>query len=151
MRRQADVGAQLALELQQQPLGGLLADARDLHEPAQLLRGDGLRQLAHAHAREQAQRGARAHAGDLDELAEGRPLLGGAEAVENLRVFAHDEVREQRHLRADVGQVVERAHRHVDLVADAVAVHHHLRGVALCERAGQFAYHGCPFSLKCPA
>jgi hypothetical protein len=32
-RRQRQVGAELALEFEQQPLGGLLADAGHLHQP----------------------------------------------------------------------------------------------------------------------
>ena len=39
------------------------------------------------------------------------------------------------------GQVVERAHGHVHLVAHAVAVQQHLGGGLLQQGAGQFAYH----------
>jgi hypothetical protein len=49
---QADVGAQLALEFQQQALGGLLADAGHLHEPAGSCVVTACAELAHAHAAE---------------------------------------------------------------------------------------------------
>ena len=73
--RQRQVGAELALQLEQQPLGGLLADAGHLHQPAALLQRDGLRQFGDAQARQDRQRGARADAGDLHELAEGGALV----------------------------------------------------------------------------
>ena len=67
------------------------------------------------------ERGARADAGDLQQLAERVALGLGREAVELVRVLAHDEMGVERDLGAGRGQLVERAHRHVDLVADAAA------------------------------
>ncbi len=76
---------------------------------------------------------------------EGRPFLGGAEAVEDLGVFAHHEVRQQRNPLAGMRQVVERAHRHIDLVTDAVAVHHHLRRIAFGQRCRSVCLSWVPF------
>jgi hypothetical protein len=78
-------------------------------------------------ARQHRQRGARADAGDPDQLAERAALGLGEEAVEQLRVLAHHQVREQRDPLAERRQVVERAHRDVDLVAHALHVEQHLR------------------------
>ena len=58
-----------------------------------------------------------------------------------MRVLAHDQVREQRKPVADVGQVVERAHRHVDLVGDALDVEQDLRRVLLQQGPGETADH----------
>ena len=45
-----------------------------------------------------------------------------------MSVLAHDELREQADALAHGGQVVERAHGHIHLVAHAVAVQQHLGG-----------------------
>ena len=74
-RRRRDGVAELALELEQQPLGGLLADPRHLDQPAAVLQADGARELVDRQAREDRERRARADARDLDQQAKGRPLL----------------------------------------------------------------------------
>ncbi|MNV79827.1 hypothetical protein D3C71_1733960 [compost metagenome] len=140
-RLRAHVGADLALELEQQPLGGLLADSRHLDQPAHFLQRHRLGQVLDANAADDGQRRARAHAGDLDQLAEGFTLAGGAKPVQQLRILAHDEMREQGHLRAGHGQVVEGAHGYLHLVAHAMAVHQYGGRVFLQQGAGQFAYH----------
>jgi hypothetical protein len=142
--RRTQVGAELALELEQQALGGLLADAGHLDQPPGLLRGDGLRQLAHAHAREHRERGARAHAADLDQLAERLALRRGGKAIEQLGVLAHHEVGQQRDRLAEGGQVVEGAHGHADFIAHAMAIDQHVGRVLEAERAGEFSDHGYP-------
>jgi hypothetical protein len=91
----ADVGAQLALQFQQQALGGLLADARHLDQAPGFLQRHGLGQVGHRHAGQDRQRGAGADAGDLDQLAEHGALVGGAEAEQQVGIFAHHVVREQ--------------------------------------------------------
>ena len=68
------VRAELVLELEQQALGGLLADARNLGEPARILHRHRLRELGDREAGEHRQRGARADAADLHELPERAPL-----------------------------------------------------------------------------
>ncbi len=138
--------ADLAFEFQQQAFSRLLADAGHLHQPTHLLRRHGARQVLHAHARQNGQRRARPHTGDLDQLPKRLPLRSGGKTIQNLRVLAHHEVRQQRHFFAAGGQVVERAHGHIHLVAHAVAVEQDLRGGFFQQRAGQLAYHwGFPF------
>src|SRR6185369_15870110 len=58
-----------------------------------------------------------------------------------MRVFAHDEVREERHGLADARQVVERAHGHVDLVSHAGGHHDELGRILLRELARDAAEH----------
>ena len=53
-----------------------------------------LRKLRDRQAGEHGERGARTDAADLDELAEGTTLGFGAEAEQEMRVLAHDQVRE---------------------------------------------------------
>src|SRR3989344_3672731 len=137
----AHVGPQLALELQQQPLGRLLANARHLDQAACLLQRDSLGQIRHAHAAQDGQRSARPHARYLDQLAERLALGRRGKAIQQLRVFAHNELGQQAHLFAHSGQVVERAHGHIHLIAHAMAVQQHLGGILLQQGAGQFAYH----------
>jgi hypothetical protein len=70
---------------------------------------------------------ARAHTRDLDQLAEGVAFVMREEAEQQLRVFAHDEVRQQRDPLTERRQVVEARHRHVDLVAHAFDIEKNLR------------------------
>ena len=58
--RRGEIDAELVLELQQQALRGLLADAGDLRQAAGVLQRDRLRELARPKAREHRERGARA-------------------------------------------------------------------------------------------
>lgn len=140
-RQGPKVGTELALEFEQQALGGLLADARHLDQAAGLLRGHGLRQLGHAHARQQAQRHARTDAADLDQLPKGLTFSGSRKAIQQLRVLADDKMRQQRDFLAQVRQAVEGAHRHIDLVAHATAVDQDLGRGFFQQRSAQFAYH----------
>src|SRR5690349_15696683 len=100
---------ELALQLEQQPLGGLLADAGDLGERRGVLRGDRGGEIGDRHPREHGERGARADAGDADELAERGALVLRGEAVQRVRVLLDREVREQRDRLAQAGQRIKRA------------------------------------------
>ena len=106
------------------------------------MQGHRLRQVAHVHARQHRQSGTRPHTGDLDQLAEGLALGAGGKAVEDLRVFAHHKVGEQRDLVAIGRQVVEGAHGHLHLVAHAAAVDDDLRWIFVADDACEFADHG---------
>src|SRR6185436_11088587 len=73
-----------------------------------------------------------------------------------MRVLAHHEMRMQRHGLAGGGKVVERAHRHVDLVADAGHIEQHLRGIFGYEGARKTTDHldrprRYPFTEKSPS
>ena len=118
----ADVGAKLALELQQQALGGFFANARDFHQAPRLLLADGTRQLGHAHAAEHAQRRARPHAGNFDQLAKDLTLAGRRKTVQNLGVFPHHKMGQQGHFFAQRRQVVERAHGHIHFIPHAMTI-----------------------------
>ena len=82
----------LSFNLEQQPLGGLLADAGDLRQPAGILHRHRLRKLGDGEAGQHRQRGPRTDAADLHELPERAPLVLGAEAEEQMRILAHDEM-----------------------------------------------------------
>ncbi|CAM2144516.1 hypothetical protein PT2222_160069 [Paraburkholderia tropica] len=138
----AQVGAELALEFEQQTFGRFLADAGHAREARGVLHGDRLREVVDAHAREHRERHARADAADLEQFAKRGAFFDRAEAVEQMRVFAHDHLREQHDFFAIAGQVVERAHRHVDFVADAVAVDEQVRRVLFQQYAGNATDHG---------
>jgi hypothetical protein len=60
---------EFAFELQQQAFGCFFANAGYLGQANAILQGHGLRQLGHAQTGQHRQRHARAHAGDLDQLA----------------------------------------------------------------------------------
>ena len=140
----AQVGAQLALEFQQQALGGFLADAGHLDQAAGFLRRDRLCQLLHAQPAQYAQRHARAHARHLDELAKGVALRRGGKTIEQLCILAHDKMRQQSDRLAQAGQMVESAHGHIHLVAHAVAVDQHLGRVFGGQGALESSDHGVP-------
>ena len=98
LRRDLDTTGALdgADKFQQQAFGGFFADARNLGEPAGILRAHRRMQIGHAQTRQHRQRRARAHAGDFQQLAKHRALLLGGKTVQQMRVFAHDQLREQR-------------------------------------------------------
>ena len=50
-------------------------------------------------------------------------FAGRGEAVQDVGVFAHRQVRVERDARARVGQRVQRAHGHVDVIAQTAHVH----------------------------
>src|SRR5690606_3695499 len=72
-----------------------------------------------AHAGEHTERRARADAADLQEAAEELALGLGDEAVQHVRVLAHEQMGDQRQRLADLRKLVEGRHRRVDLVPDA--------------------------------
>src|SRR5438270_5468551 len=139
--RGGEIGAELVLELQQEAFGGFFANARDLGETARLLHRDRLRELGDRQAGQHRERDARADAADLDQLPECAPLVFRSESEEKVRVLAHHKVREQDDVIADIRQVVERAHRHVDFVRNAFDVEQNLRRILLDQRPGKPAYH----------
>src|SRR6185503_5298002 len=139
------LAAELVLQLEQQPLGGLLADARHARQTCRLLQRDRLRELGDRQPRQQRQRDLRPDAVDLQQLAECAPLAVAAESVEQVRVLAHDEMREQRHALAVLREVVERAHRHVHLVGHPLHVEQQLRWILFEQRARETADHGAQF------
>jgi hypothetical protein len=59
-----------------------------------------------------------------------------------MRVFAHDHLREEHDAFAGRRQVVERAHRHIDFIADTVAVDEQMRRVFFQQNAGNATDHG---------
>src|SRR4030095_13860134 len=92
-----------------------------------VLRRDRLREIGDRKPGQNGERGACAYTGDADELAKGAALLEAGKAVERMSVFAHDEMGVERDGLARSGQPIERAHRHVELVAHAAHVEEHLR------------------------
>ena len=108
-----------------------------------------LRERVDAHARQHRQRDLRADAADLLHVAE-QPALGQREeAVQRHAVLLLRVVRVQRYLAADVGQVVESAHRRLELVADAVHVDDQPRRLLVDERALESSDHAFIIAEKC--
>src|SRR6218665_2127330 len=142
----AQVRAQLSLEFQQQSLGSSFANARHLDKAGRLLPCNRLGQIRHAHAGKYRQRHARPQPRYLDQRAKRLALRRICKAIQQLVVLAHDELREHSDPLAHGGQIIKAAHRHIHLLAHAVAVEQHLGGIFLQQSAGQFAYHCCPLS-----
>ncbi len=132
---------ELALEFQQQALGGFFADARYLGQPAGFLHGHGVRQVGDRQAGENRQGGARTDSGNLQQLAKGKTFGLGAETKKDVGIFADGQMGQQAGLLSGRRQVVEGAHRHIDFVADAVHVEQDLRRVFLGQRAGEASDH----------
>src|SRR5229473_4468186 len=140
-----------ALQLEQQPLGGFLADTGHFDKAARFLHRHRLGQVGDRQPGQYRERGARTDAGDADQLAERRALLERREAVQRVRILAHDEVREQAQRLAGCRQLVERAHRHIELVGDAADIDQHLRRVLRGEPPGEPADQtSLPFRTRKP-
>src|SRR5688572_20060341 len=141
-----DLG-QLVAQLQHQALGRLLPDARNLGEPARVPVGHRRGEVVHREAGEHRESHLGSYPADLQELAEGGALCRREEAEEQVGIFAHHEMREQRDLFARPRQRIEGAHRHVDLVAHAVAGDDDLREALLQQDALDAPDHRRPSRL----
>ena len=131
----------LAFKFQNKTLGRLFTDAGHSRQKRAFLLGDGLSQSIDRHAGKNGQSSAGADAGNFDELSESGALLCRAETVEQLGIFAHDEMREQRDFLSDVRKVVEGGHRNVDFIADAVDVDQNFRRIFFKKRAANASDH----------
>src|SRR5574341_99743 len=143
-RRRRRHRVELVTQFQQQALGGLSADAGYLRQPAAVLGTDGLAQVRDGEPGQDGERCARPDSGYAQELAERPPFGLGGEAEQLVRILAHDQVGVERDFGAGRGQLVEGAHRHVELVSHALHVHHDLRRVLLDEPAVDAPDHGYP-------
>src|SRR5258706_2037935 len=142
---------ELAFELEQQPLGGFLADARDPHEARRVLQRNRLREVADRHAGKHRERSARRDARYTDQLAEHRALFCAREAIKEMRILAHDEVREEGYRCAGGWQRIKGAHRHIELIAHAADLHQDLRRVLGGQLAGQMPDQtSLPFRIRNP-
>ena len=113
--------ADLLAQLDDDPLGGALADPRHGLEPRGVAGGDGGEQLARRAAREHRQRQLRPDRLHSDQHQEEVALRLGGEAVERERVVADDQVRVQGRVLADRRRVAQRLGRDRQPVADAAA------------------------------
>ena len=96
---------------------------------------------------EHGQRRARTDAVDLEQLTESFALAVGAEAVQQMRILAHDQMREKHHALAKTRKVVERAHRHVYFIRHALHIEEDLRWILFDQRARESADHGALSAL----
>src|SRR5437773_3949937 len=80
VHRRRYIGAELVLQLKQNPLRCLLADARDFRETAGFLQRDRLRKLGHRQARQHGKRDLGTDTVHLDELAKRAAFVVAAEA-----------------------------------------------------------------------
>ena len=139
-RRRATVSstvAELLLQLEHDPLRGLLADPRDRLEARVVAERDRPAQLGRRRAGDDGERDLRADAADREQMDEQLALLGVGEAVELQRVLADVQVRLDRHLRPGRGAPQD-GWRRRDEVPDAVDVEHEPLGAA-DPRAGRGA------------
>ena len=129
--------ADLLAQLDDDPLGRALADARHGLQAGDVAgheRGD---ELARGAAAEHGERHLRPHRLHPDEGQEEVALLLGGEAVEGQRVVAHDQVRVQRDGAAHAGDLAQRLGRDGQAVADpARGLDHHVVGAADRHLAG---------------
>src|SRR5579884_3641191 len=114
-------GRELLLQLEHDPLGGLLADAGDRLEARGVLAHDRAAQLLGRGTRHDRERHLRADTVHREELDEELALAPVGEAVELQRVLAHVQIRLDDDLVGAVG-LPHRARRRRDEVADAADV-----------------------------
>ena len=79
------------------------------------------------HGRQHAERHPGTDAIDLEQRAKQRPLVRRREAVQNLGVLAHQQMRMQEDVGPDFRQVEKCRHRCLDLIADAAALDDDMR------------------------
>jgi hypothetical protein len=95
--------------LDDQSFGRLAADAGYPGQRGGVVRFDAAVEVVHADTRQDAERDTRPDTGHLDEFAKQAALAFGAEAKQDVRVFADDEVRVQVDFGAHGGQPVKRS------------------------------------------
>ena len=89
----------------------------------------------------------RPDAGHAQQVPEQATLVLGGESVQQVRVLAHDEVRRELDLAADLRQPVEGRHGRLELVADAVDVDDERRRRLADQPAAQVTDHR-PFPAR---
>ena len=105
--RDGILGAELLLQLEHDPLGGLLADAGDRLEARRVLEHDRAAQVGGRRAGDDRERDLRPDPGHREQVQEELPLGRVGEAVELQRVLAHVQVR----LDDDLAPALGRTHR----------------------------------------
>ena len=120
----------LLAQLDDDPLGRALADARDRLEARGVAGGDRRDQLARRPAGEHGERHLGPTACTPISIRKRSRSSSECESVERERVVAHDEVGVQRGRLADGGNVPERLGRDGEAVADAAAVDDDVVGAA---------------------
>ena len=126
----ADAAGHLLAQLDDDPLGGALADAGHRLEARRVAGGDRVQELARAAARQHRERHLRPHALNPDQHQEQLALRLAGEAEELDRVVAHHEVREQGRLVPLVRHRPQGLRGHREPVADAAGLDHDLAGEA---------------------
>lgn len=132
---------ELALQFKKEPFRRLLPDAGYARQEPRLPLIDRGGEVVHRHPREQREAHLGADAVDADHRSEDVALTLREEAVEELRVLAHDVVREERHLVPLGREIAEGGHGNVELVADAAGVDDDLRRFLFDEGAADASDH----------
>jgi hypothetical protein len=109
-------------QLEDDPLGGLLADPGNRREPCDVTTFHRNHQLTRIDSRQHRDRQLWPDAADADQPLEHLLLEQREEPVQLERFLTHVRVHAQRNVRPDVAGIVERRQRHVQLVADALHV-----------------------------
>ena len=125
-----ELARNLLAQLDDQSLGGSLADARRGLEALRVPRRDRPQKLSRRAAGEDRYRHLRADPGDRDEVEEEIALLLVREPVQGQRVVAGDQVRVQGGLLSPRGHGLERLRRDRQAVADAAGLDHDVVGTA---------------------
>src|SRR6266702_3786206 len=134
-------GEELLLQLDHEPLRGLLADARHLGQAPDIALGHRPRQLARLDAGEDVLRRTRPDVLHPDELVEDLLLLLGREAEQLERVLAHVGVGAERGLLAGRRECRERRGGELHPVADAIHVEDRVIAALLDDDPAQASDH----------
>ena len=136
--------ADLVAQLDDDALGGLLADALDFAQRGDVARDDEAAKDDRRDAVEHGERELRPDAADVvDEEEKEVALLRRGEAVEDVGVFADDEMREHFRFRAGLRELVVGRKRDVDVVADAARLDDEAHGQDFNDGAAQEGDHRC--------
>src|SRR6266545_5817752 len=143
-RRTRGAGEQreLLLQLDHEPLRGLLPDAGDLRQPRHVRLRDRLREVLRLDPREDVLRRPRPDPLHVDERSEDRLLVLRREPVQLDRVLPHVRERAEGRRLAVRRELGERHGREVDEVADAAHVEDGVVGALLGHLPGEAGDHG---------
>ena len=125
-----ELARNLLAKLDDQPLGGPLANAGRRLEPLCVPRGNGSQEIARRAPGQDGDRDLGPDPRDGRQVQKEVPLLLAREAIEGQRIVACDQVGMQGRLLAPRRHRLERLRRYREAVADASRLDHHVVGAA---------------------
>src|SRR5690606_4810075 len=153
---QAFPGRELALELDQQACGSLLAYSRNPGQGTGILSLDRADELIHLEPGHECQGQLGPHAVEPDQLTEQLTITLVGKGIEQLRILAHNQMGMQGGFFAQRRQPVEGTHRRLHLVTHTTHIQQNLRWLLLQQYACKPTNHcvslmSLPDSKYCPA